>query len=69
MNHTLLIPRNTDRIISLPEMARLLNRHPKTIWRMWAKECVLPKPIRIKGRTLGWKESVYSAWLAEKGEC
>lgn len=56
----------TDRIISLPEMAQLLNRHPKTIWRMWAKDGVLPKPLMINGRTLGWKESTYSAWLAEK---
>lgn len=54
-----------DRIISLQELSRLLNKHPKTIWRMW-KDGVLPRPLMINGRTLGWKESTYSAWLAEK---
>ena len=66
MRYPLSNPSNTERIISLPEMASLLNRHPKTIWRMWAKEGVLPKPLMIKGRTLGWKEPAYNAWLAEK---
>lgn len=66
MQYPRLIPNTTDRIISLSEMANLLQKHPKTIWRMWAKEGVLPKPLMIKGRTLGWKESAYNAWLAEK---
>lgn len=61
-----LISQTADRIISLPEMAHLLNRHPKTIWRLWAKDGVLPKPLMINNRTLGWKESTYNAWLAEK---
>lgn len=56
----------TDRIISLQEISRLIQKHPKTIWRMWAKDGSLPKPIMIAGRTLGWKESTYNAWLAEK---
>lgn len=66
MNKSLLNHCPADRIISLREMAHLLNRTPKTIWRMWAKDGVLPKPLMINGRTLGWKESTYSAWLAEK---
>lgn len=61
-----LISAAANRIISLPEMAHLLNRHPKSIWRMWAKDGVLPKPLMINGRTLGWMESTYTAWLAEK---
>lgn len=63
-HHQVILP--TDRIISLSEMAQLLNRHPKTIWRMWAKDGVLPKPLMINGRTLGWRESSYQSWLAEK---
>ncbi|MDZ7923048.1 MAG: hypothetical protein U5M23_03125 [Marinagarivorans sp.] len=65
MKNTNALP-TTDRVIPLPEMARLLARHPKTIWRMWAKDGTLPKPLMINGRTLGWTESTYAAWLAEK---
>ncbi len=57
-----------ESIITLPEMAKHLKRSPKTIWRMWAKDGSLPKPLMINGRTLGWRESTYSAWLAEKEE-
>lgn len=66
MKHTTSNASTPDRIIPLQEMARLLNRAPKTIWRLWAKDGVLPKPLMINGRTLGWKESTYTAWLAEK---
>lgn len=55
-----------DRIISLQEMASLLNRTPKTIWRLWAKDGALPKPLMMNNRCLGWRESTYTAWLAEK---
>jgi prophage regulatory protein len=55
-----------DRIISLREMSKLTSKSPKTIWRWWSKEGVLPKPLIQNGRTLGWKESTYTAWLAEK---
>jgi prophage regulatory protein len=55
-----------DRIISLAEMAHLLNRHKKTVWRLWAKDGALPAPLMMNNRTLGWKESTYNAWLAEK---
>lgn len=66
MNQTQVITPTTDRIISLQEMARLLNRTPKTIWRLWAKDGSLPKPLMINNRCLGWKESTYNAWLAER---
>lgn len=59
--------RNTDRIISISEMAKLTSRTPKTIWRWWAKEGLFPRPLLQNGRALGWKESTYNAWLAEKG--
>ncbi len=57
---------NPDRIISLREMSKLASKSPKTIWRWWAIEQVFPKPILMNGRCLGWKESTYNAWLAEK---
>jgi prophage regulatory protein len=59
---------NTDRIISLQEMSGLTSRTPKTIWRWWAKDKTFPKPLMMNRRALGWKESTYTAWLAEKGE-
>lgn len=54
-----------DRLISLAEMASLTGRTPKTIWRWWAVEKTFPRPILKNGRCLGWKTSVYEAWLNE----
>ncbi|CZF83356.1 AlpA family phage regulatory protein [Grimontia kaedaensis] len=56
-----------DRIMSLQEVSAALNRDPKTIWRWWAKEKRFPKPIQFNGRCLGWKASVFQAWLEEQG--
>jgi prophage regulatory protein len=52
-----------NKIISLNELAQLLNKSKVTIWRYWAKEKILPAPIQINGRCLGWKQSVITDWL------
>jgi prophage regulatory protein len=56
---------NPDRIINLKEMSKLLNKHEKTIWRLWSKDGVMPKPLMLNNRTLGWPESVYKKWLTD----
>ena len=50
-------------IIPIKQMAAMLNRDPKTIWRWWAKEKIFPEPIRINGRCIGWTECAYQQWL------
>jgi prophage regulatory protein len=57
-------------IISLQELANLVNKSKVTVWRWWAKDKILPEPIIINGRCLGWKSTVIEKWLDKnsKGE-
>lgn len=55
-----------EKIISLTELAVMLNKSKITIWRYWAKDKCLPKPILINGRCLGWKQSVINQWLLDQ---
>ncbi len=50
-------------IISLQELANLVNKSKVTVWRWWAKDKILPEPIIINGRCLGWKSTVIEKWL------
>jgi prophage regulatory protein len=52
----------SNRIISIIELSQLLSKSRVSIWR-WERDGILPKPIKIQGRTLGWKESVIIEWL------
>jgi prophage regulatory protein len=56
----------TERIIPPQEMGKLLGKSPKTLWRWWAKDRSFPAPIRQNGRAIGWPESAYRGWLAER---
>ncbi len=61
---------NSTAIISLQELANLVNKSKVTVWRWWAKDKILPEPIIINGRCLGWKSTVIEKWLDKnsKGE-
>lgn len=50
-------------LISLSQLAKMLNKSKITIWRWWAKDKTLPPPLQIKGRTIGWKQSTITEWL------
>jgi prophage regulatory protein len=50
-------------IISLQELANLVNKSKVTVWRWWAKDKILPQPILLNGKCLGWKTSVIEEWL------
>jgi prophage regulatory protein len=50
-------------IMSLQELANLVNKSKVTVWRWWAKDKILPEPIIINGRCLGWKSTVIEKWL------
>jgi prophage regulatory protein len=49
--------------MSLQELANLVNKSKVTVWRWWAKDKILPEPIIINGRCLGWKSTVIEKWL------
>ncbi len=55
------------RVMSLKEVSEALGRHPRTIWRWWAKEKSFPLPIQRNGRCLGWKEADFIKWLNKQG--
>lgn len=47
-----------DRVVSMAEVAQILNRSPKTIWRWYAKDKSLPQPLMVNGRAIGYRASV-----------
>jgi prophage regulatory protein len=59
-----------DTLILKPrDLAMELGMSTTSLWR-WQKQKLLPKPIYIGGKTLGWKRATIIAWLdaAELGE-
>ena len=51
--------------LSPAQVAECLNVHRETVLRM-ARRGELPKPIRIGGQTLRWKESEIAAFLEDR---
>jgi prophage regulatory protein len=51
-----------DRLITIKDMCALINRDRRTLWA-WVKSGKFPEPLRINGRTIGWRASSYRAWL------
>ncbi|WP_028868994.1 helix-turn-helix transcriptional regulator [Psychromonas arctica] len=52
----------SNRIISITELSDLLSKSRVSLWR-YERDGILPKPIKVQGRTLGWRESVILEWL------
>ena len=52
----------SNRIVSIIELSELLSKSRVSIWR-WERDGILPKPIKVQGRTLGWRESTILEWL------
>jgi len=48
--------------MSLTDLATLVNKSKVTIWR-WRKDEILPQPILVNGKCLGWRTSVIEQWL------
>ncbi|MEL0630418.1 helix-turn-helix transcriptional regulator [Psychromonas aquatilis] len=52
----------SNRVISITELSQLLSKSRVSLWR-WQRDGVLPLPIKIQGRTIGWRESAILEWL------
>lgn len=50
-------PHQFDRLVTIEELAQILNRSKKTIWRFWAKEKLIPEPLKVNGRAIGYRAS------------
>lgn len=64
--NTMIGDKLMEPLVTLNELARLLNKSKVTVWRWWAKDKTLPPPIQYKGRTLGWKKETIEKWLLEQ---
>jgi len=49
--------------MTLAELAELVSKSKVTVWRWWSIDKILPPPIQLNGRCLGWKQSVIEEWL------
>ena len=63
MNNKPLTNNKIDRIISMDEVATILNRSSKTLWRWHAKEKIIPRPLMVNGRSIGYRASTIEAIL------
>jgi prophage regulatory protein len=52
-----------NQIMSLAELAKLVNKSKVSVWRWWSKDKILPPPILLNGKCLGWRASVIEQWL------
>ena len=55
-----------DPVLSGGDVAILLGRSKKTIWRWWRKDKIFPAPIQINGRCIGWRRSTIDNFLDQK---
>ncbi|HCH5612493.1 TPA: AlpA family phage regulatory protein [Vibrio parahaemolyticus] len=55
--------KDIDRVLSLDEVAFILGKSKKTLWRLWAKDKVMPRPLMIRGRAVGYRASTLEKFL------
>ncbi len=51
-----------NRLLSITQVCNLINRDRRSLWR-WVTEGRFPQPLRLNGRTLGWRQETYQEWL------
>lgn len=64
MNNTPNQPHQFDRVIPMAEVAQILNRSMKSLWRWHAKEKIIPEPLKVNGRAIGYRASTVEKILA-----
>jgi prophage regulatory protein len=63
MNNTPNQPHQFDRVIPMAEVAKIFNRSIKSLWRWYAKEKIIPEPLKVNGRAIGYRASTVEAIL------
>lgn len=51
-----------NQLLSITQVCSLINRDRRSLWR-WVTEGRFPQPLRLNGRTLGWRQETYQEWL------
>lgn len=52
-------------ILTIDDVAELMRKSRVSIWR-WERDGVLPIPVRINGKVIGWRRSVFLEWMESK---
>ena len=55
----------TNQLIRQQELLEILKISRSTLWRMRCNQ-LIPPPINISARILGWESSVIEQWLAQR---
>ncbi|HCM1361733.1 TPA: AlpA family transcriptional regulator [Vibrio parahaemolyticus] len=53
-----------DRIIPMAEVAKIMNRSIKTLWKWRVKDKILPPACMVNGRAIGYRASTLERILA-----
>ncbi|MFA0349672.1 helix-turn-helix transcriptional regulator [Vibrio sp. 10N.222.55.C6] len=54
----------TTKLITYAQLCEQLNRNYKTI-HGWVRAGKFPQPVRLNGRTVGWKQDDVEQWIEE----
>lgn len=57
MDNTPNQPHQFDRVIPMAEVAQIFNRSTRSLWRWWAKDKIIPEPLKVNGRAIGYRLS------------
>jgi|AntRauTorckE5430_2_1112549.scaffolds.fasta_scaffold57247_2 prophage regulatory protein len=57
----------TTRLIRPNELAKMLGVSTVTLWK-WRRDGILPEPMRIGPRFIGWERVVIHYWLKRRNK-
>ncbi|MFA0523897.1 helix-turn-helix transcriptional regulator [Vibrio sp. 10N.222.52.C3] len=52
----------STKLITYKELCEHLNRNYKTI-QGWVRDGKFPQPVRVSGRTVGWRQEDVAQWI------
>jgi prophage regulatory protein len=58
---------DTQKLLTITDVCYAVNRDRRTIWK-WVKEGRFIKPVKVHGRTIGFKAEAFNAWLDQQSE-
>lgn len=56
------------KFIRVKELSQTLGVSSVTIWR-WRQQKIIPEPISLGARIIGWEQSTIDEWLAGLNKC
>ncbi|ECD9474376.1 AlpA family phage regulatory protein [Salmonella enterica] len=53
-------------LIKITELCEMVGRSRSTIWT-WTRDGLLPQPVKLHGRVIGWRQELIEKWLNAGG--